>query len=46
MLLLAGRSWFINYLNKILSHEFLRIQDGLSIGKQLNGTLVNGMDIR
>ena len=33
----------MNYLNKILSHEFLRIQDRLSIGKQLNGTLVSGI---
>jgi len=42
-MLLASSNWFINYLSKLLSHEFLRIQDRLSIKNQPNRTLVSGI---
>ena len=42
-MLLASSNWFINYLSKLLSHKFLRIQDCLSIENQPNRTLVSGI---
>jgi len=42
-MLLTSSNWFINYLSKLLSHEFLRIQDRLSIENQPNRTSVSGI---